>query len=91
VEHAVEQDRHMETVQTVLDKELLRAADKAARRTKRNRSAPVRDALQVHLRKLEVRAWEERDREGYSRQPQLDVESRPWEAVAARPARDHRA
>jgi metal-responsive CopG/Arc/MetJ family transcriptional regulator len=35
----------METVQIVLDKKLLRAADQAARRTKRNRSALVRDAL----------------------------------------------
>ena len=76
----------METVQIVLDKELLRAADKAARRTKRNRSALVRDALREHLRRLEARAWEERDREGYSRQPQLGVESRPWEAEAAWPA-----
>jgi metal-responsive CopG/Arc/MetJ family transcriptional regulator len=76
----------METVQIVLDKELLRAADKAARQTKRNRSALVRDALREHLRRLEVRAWEDRDREGYSKQPQLDVESRPWEAEAAWPA-----
>ncbi|HUD13565.1 MAG TPA: CopG family transcriptional regulator [Terracidiphilus sp.] len=76
----------METVQIVLDKELLRAADKAARQTKRNRSALVRDALREHLRRLEVRDREERDREGYSNQPQLDVESRPWEAEAAWPA-----
>jgi metal-responsive CopG/Arc/MetJ family transcriptional regulator len=75
----------METVQVVLDKELLRAADKAARQTKRNRSALMRDALREHLRRLEVRASEERDREGYSRQPQLDIESRPWEAEAAWP------
>jgi len=35
----------METIQVVLDKKLLRAADAAARRTRRNRSALVRDAL----------------------------------------------
>jgi metal-responsive CopG/Arc/MetJ family transcriptional regulator len=76
----------METVQIVLDKELLLAADRAARRTKRNRSALVRDALREHLRKLEVHAAEERDREGYSKQPPLDFESQPWEAEAAWPA-----
>ncbi|MGA3262706.1 MAG: CopG family transcriptional regulator [Terracidiphilus sp.] len=76
----------METVQIVLDMKLLRATDQAARRMKRNRSALVREALREHLRRLEVRAWEERDREGYSRQPQTSEESRLWEAEAAWPA-----
>ena len=77
---------HMEIVQIVLDKKLLRATDQAARRTKRNRSALVRDALRDHLRKLEVRAKEERDREGYSGQPQARKESHLWELGAAWPA-----
>jgi metal-responsive CopG/Arc/MetJ family transcriptional regulator len=76
----------METVQIVLDKKLLQATDQAARRTKRNRSALVREALREHLQKLEVRTREERDREGYSRQPQAPDESRLWEAEAAWPA-----
>ena len=76
----------METVQIVLDMKLLRATDQAARRMKRNRSALVREALREHLRRLEVGAWEERDREGYSRQPQTSEESRLWEAEAAWPA-----
>jgi metal-responsive CopG/Arc/MetJ family transcriptional regulator len=75
----------METVQVVLDKKLLHAADRAARRTKQNRSALVRDALREHLRRLEVRASEQRDREGYSRQPQAHAESLAWEAEAAWP------
>jgi len=70
----------METVQIVLDKKLLNATDQAARQTKRNRSALVREALREHLRRLDVRAWEERDREGYAQQPQTHDESRPWEA-----------
>jgi metal-responsive CopG/Arc/MetJ family transcriptional regulator len=82
----VEQIRHMETIQIVLDKALLHATDQAARRTKRNRSALVRDALREHLRRLEVRAKEERDREGYSRQPHTADESLDWEAEAAWPA-----
>jgi metal-responsive CopG/Arc/MetJ family transcriptional regulator len=75
----------MEIVQIVLDKELLHAADKAAKRTKRNRSALVRDALREHLRQLERRASEERDREGYLRQSQADAEARSWESEAAWP------
>lgn len=76
---------HMETIQIVLDKELLLAADRAARRTKRNRSALVREALREHLRRLGVRAQEERDRQGYSRGPQAQDESHLWEAEAAWP------
>jgi metal-responsive CopG/Arc/MetJ family transcriptional regulator len=76
----------METVQIVLDAKLLRAADQAARRTKQNRSAFVREALREHLRRLEVRALEERDRAGYLRRPQQSDESRVWEAEATWPA-----
>lgn len=76
----------MEIVQIVLDKKLLEATDQAARQTKRNRSALVRDALREHLRRMEVRAKEERDRQGYSRQPQARDQSLGWEAEAAWPA-----
>jgi len=82
----VELVRHMETIQIVLDKRLLQATDQAARRTKRNRSALVRDALREHLRRLEVRAKEGRDRAGYLRQPQAPDELLLWEAEAAWPA-----
>jgi metal-responsive CopG/Arc/MetJ family transcriptional regulator len=75
----------MEIVQIVLDKKLLHAADKAAKRTRRNRSALVRDALREHLRRLELRASEERDRQGYSLLPQADAEARSWESEAAWP------
>jgi metal-responsive CopG/Arc/MetJ family transcriptional regulator len=78
----VEQSPHMETVQIVLDKKLLQATDKAARRTKRNRSALVRDALREHLQRLELRAKEEREREGYLRQPQTDDEIHLWDGEA---------
>lgn len=78
--------QHMETIQIVLDTRLLHATDQAARRTKRNRSALIRDALREHLRRLEVRAKEERDCQGYSRQPHASDESLVWEAEAAWPA-----
>ena len=76
----------MEIVQIVLDKKLLQAADQAAKRTRRNRSALVRDALREHLRGLELRASEERDREGYARQSQSDAEAQSWESEATWPA-----
>jgi metal-responsive CopG/Arc/MetJ family transcriptional regulator len=75
----------METVQIVLDKKLLRAADQAARRTKRNRSALVRDALREHLQRLAIRDLEERDRAGYSKQRQPRDEASRWEAEAVWP------
>jgi metal-responsive CopG/Arc/MetJ family transcriptional regulator len=85
----VERIPHMQIVQIVLDKKLLHAADQAAKRTKRNRSALVRDALREHLRRLELRASEERDRQGYSQHSQndaqADAEARGWESEATWP------
>lgn len=75
----------METIQVVLDKELLHATDKVARRLKANRSALVRDALREHLRRLEIRAKEDKDREGYARQPQTKDEWEPWQKVTSWP------
>jgi metal-responsive CopG/Arc/MetJ family transcriptional regulator len=76
----------METIQVVLDTKLLQAADRAAHRTKQNRSALIRDALREHLRRLEIRALEERDRNGYASEPQMYPEALVWEAEAAWPA-----
>lgn len=74
----------METIQVVLDKDLLLATDRAARRTKRNRSALIREALRQHLRRLEARRMEERDRQGYAAHSGPE-ESREWEAEAVWP------
>lgn len=78
----------METVQIVLDKELLQATDQAARRSKLNRSALVREALREHLLRLDLRVREARDREGYAKQPQMPNESHGWEAEAAWPGEE---
>jgi len=75
----------MQIVQIVLDKKLLYAADQAAKRTQQNRSALVRDALREHLRRLELQASEERDRQGYSRQSQADTVTHGWESEATWP------
>lgn len=72
----------METIQVVLERELLKAADRAARRLKINRSALFREALRAHLNRLEVADRERRDREGYMRYPDSLDEPSAWDRVA---------
>jgi len=76
----------METIQVVLDSKLLRATDVAARRTKLNRSALIREALRAHLKNLEIRERELRDRGGYDASPQDSNDFSGWEAEASWPA-----
>jgi metal-responsive CopG/Arc/MetJ family transcriptional regulator len=75
----------METIQVVLDAKLLQATDRAARRTKLNRSALIREAIRSHLKRLEIREQEERDRKGYEVLPPDRGEAARWEAEAAWP------
>jgi metal-responsive CopG/Arc/MetJ family transcriptional regulator len=77
----------METIQVVLDSELLRATDHAARRARVNRSAVVRRALREHLKRLETGELEARDRRGYQQRPDSRAEIAAWERVAAWPER----
>jgi metal-responsive CopG/Arc/MetJ family transcriptional regulator len=76
----------METIQVVLDKKLLKAADVAARKRKLNRSALIRQALRAYLKRLREWEMEEQDRRGYLAQPQREYEFRVWEDAAAWPA-----
>jgi len=75
----------METIQVVLDSRLLRATQAAARRTKLNRSALIREALRAHLKALEVRERELRDRRGYEAGPRDAAYVSGWEAEAIWP------
>jgi metal-responsive CopG/Arc/MetJ family transcriptional regulator len=77
----------METIQVVLDEDLLRAADRAARRAKISRSAFVRGALRAHLRRLNIKELEERERRAYQKQPQDIEEVESWARVAVWPER----
>jgi metal-responsive CopG/Arc/MetJ family transcriptional regulator len=72
-------------IQIVIDSKLLKAADRAAKRQKLNRSALIRNALKEHLRKLAQLEMEERDRRAYLAHPQRVEEYRPWEEIAAWP------
>ena len=75
----------METIQVVLDSNLLRATDRAARRAKLNRSALIRDAVRVHLKQLQIRDLEERDRRGYVSRLPKSLEASDWESEAVWP------
>ena len=72
----------METIQVVLEAELLDAADRAVRRLKTNRSALFRDALRAHLKRIDASRREKRDREGYAKYPDLLDQPAVWDEVA---------
>jgi metal-responsive CopG/Arc/MetJ family transcriptional regulator len=75
----------METIQVVLDSKLLRATEVAARRTKLNRSALIREAIRAHLKHLDIRGKELRDRKGYAGAARESGELSGWEAEAIWP------
>jgi metal-responsive CopG/Arc/MetJ family transcriptional regulator len=72
----------METIQVVLDDKLLKAADRAARKLKTNRSALFRDALRAHLKQLDLLEKERREREAYVRYPDSLDDPSAWDKVA---------
>ena len=75
----------MNTIQVVIEEDLLRSADRAARHLKVNRSSLIRDALREHLRRLRVGDLERREREAYEKTPDDPVEFAAWDEVAAWP------
>ena len=85
MEIIVEYYQHMQTIQVVLDEELLHAADRTARRIKVNRSALIREALRAHIERLQIREMERLDREGYERHPDTESDLAGWERVAVWP------
>ena len=82
VDWTVDYSPHMTTIQVVLETDLLRAADRAVRKLKTNRSALFREALRAHLSRLDQHEREERDREGYARYPDSLDEPAAWDKVA---------
>ena len=75
----------METIQVVMEGGLLKAADRAARKLKVNRSALIRDAIREHLKRLHTRGLETQEREAYERIPDDPEEFAAWDKVAAWP------
>jgi len=66
----------------VLEADLLKAADKAVRKLKTNRSALFREALREHLKRIDALEREKRDREGYERYPDSLDQPAVWDRVA---------
>lgn len=75
----------MNTIQVVIEEDLLRSADRAARRLKVNRSALIRDALRRHLQHLRMSDLERQEREAYDRIPENPAEFAAWDGVIAWP------
>ena len=64
---------------------LLKAANRAARKLKVNRSALIRDAVREHLERLHTRELELQERQAYERLPDDPQEFAVWDKVAAWP------
>jgi len=75
----------MSTIQVVIEEDLLRSANRVARRLKVSRSALIRDALREHLRRLHLEDLERREREAYERAPDDPAEFAAWDQAAAWP------
>lgn len=71
-------------IQVVLDSDLLAATDEYASEAKLNRSAFIRDALRRRIKRLQILAWEERERKSYEEMPETEEEKAEfadWEKV----------
>jgi metal-responsive CopG/Arc/MetJ family transcriptional regulator len=69
----------MAAIQVVIDKELLRAADRAAKRAHVNRSALIRKALREHLKQLRIRELDLQERRAYEKRPDSPRAWSVWE------------
>lgn len=73
------------TIQIVLEPDLLKEANKAAKRKKINRSALIRDALREHLNQERIRELERQEELAYQRIPDDPKEFEPWLKVQVWP------
>lgn len=75
----------VKTIQVVLDEATLKAADRAARSEKTNRSALIRKALGYYLAHRKQLELERKHRAGYERLPVKAGEFDVWDQVVAWP------
>jgi len=73
----------MKTIQMTIDEPLLAEVDQAIRDLDTTRSAFVRDALRLALRRYTITSMERRHAEGYARHPVEPGEFDVWEAEQA--------
>ena len=69
----------MKTIQMTIDEQLLDDVDKAVDELGTNRSAFIRDAIQLALRQRSLRTLEEQHVTGYARRPPEPGEFDGWE------------
>lgn len=69
----------MKTVQMTLDEDLVAAVDRVARKLGTSRSAFTRDALRDALKRVQVRALEQKQQDGYARKPVRRGEFDIWQ------------
>jgi predicted transcriptional regulator len=75
------------TIRVVIEDDLLRSVDRAARRLKVNRSALICDALRGHLKRLRLAEVERHERDAYERTPENPAEFAAWDGIAAWPGK----
>ena len=74
----------MQTIQIVLEEDLLRAADREVKRLRTNRSKLFRTALRQHLKRSRIKEDEDRERAAYAAIPEGN-EMAAFEKVTAWP------
>lgn len=71
----------MMTIEVALEEPLVTKLDKAASTLAVTRADLIRDAVEAMLRRIEIKVLEQRDREGYERQPITQEEFGDWDEV----------
>lgn len=74
-----------QTIQIVVDAELLKEANRVAKRRKVNRSALMREALQEYLKRVRIKEMEDRERRAYETIPDDASAWDVWEREAVWP------
>lgn len=73
----------MKTIQMTIDDELLVSVDQVIGELSISRSAFMREALQMALRRYRIRAMEKQHAAGYAKHPVQEDEFDGWEEIQA--------
>lgn len=73
----------IKTIQMTLDERLLERLDAAVTETKTNRSAFIRDAVEMALKQLRIHRMEAQQIAGYEALPTTEEEIEEWNSIRA--------
>ena len=73
----------MKTIQMTIDEQLLLQVDRATETLGTTRSAFIRDALQLALKQLQIKIWEQQHIAGYERIPLPQTDISEWADIQA--------